>query len=107
MSTSVLLECWWRSKRKVTSEEAVVVFVGLKEISVIYSIIWSIFTFLSLMKPYLNAYILVDEGVTSSSTVLPTNSTVCLPSILQETRRKASKVKQVIWNEILKLTAVK
>ena len=67
----------------------------------------SIFTFLSLMKPYLNAYILVDEGVTSSSTVLPTNSTVCLPSILQETRRKASKVKQVIWNEILKLTAVK
>lgn len=36
----------------------------------------------------------VDEGITSSSTVVPSNSMVNLPSILQESRRKASKVKQ-------------
>lgn len=38
----------------------------------------------------------VDEGLTSSSTVIPSSSMVSLPSILQESRRKASKVKQVI-----------
>jgi len=39
-------------------------------------------------------YSLCEEGVTSSSTVVPTSSIACLPSILQDTRRKASKVKQ-------------
>lgn len=38
---------------------------------------------------------LIDEGLTSSSTVIPSSSMVNLPSILQDTRRKASKVKQV------------
>jgi len=40
-------------------------------------------------------YLKADEGLTSSSTVIPSSSVVSLPSILQETRRKASKVKQV------------
>lgn len=38
----------------------------------------------------------IDESLTSSSTVIPSSSMVGLPSILQETRRKASKVKQVL-----------
>lgn len=53
------------------------------------------YSYLINLNESIQFYLLVDEGITSSSTVIPSSSMVSLPSILQETRRKASKVKQV------------